>query len=88
MILMIFSLVKLFLPFSCIKKFNLSLNTKVLQNRKVFLLIYMLSLLLSFLFYYVKSAAHLPEIPQETVNECKAKLEKNPSKDLFMDCTR
>uniref|UniRef100_A0A8D0KRK9 G protein-coupled receptor kinase n=1 Tax=Strix occidentalis caurina TaxID=311401 RepID=A0A8D0KRK9_STROC len=34
------------------------------------------------------SAAHLPEIPQETVNECKARLEKNPSKDLFMDCTR
>ncbi|KAM6261390.1 G protein-coupled receptor kinase 4 isoform 1-T1 [Porphyrio hochstetteri] len=34
------------------------------------------------------SAAHLPEIPQETVNECKARLEKNPSKDLFKDCTR
>uniref|UniRef100_G1NJX3 Uncharacterized protein n=1 Tax=Meleagris gallopavo TaxID=9103 RepID=G1NJX3_MELGA len=34
------------------------------------------------------SAAHLPEIPQETVNECKARLEENPSKDLFVDCTR
>ncbi|KFQ20799.1 G protein-coupled receptor kinase 4, partial [Merops nubicus] len=34
------------------------------------------------------SAAHLPEIPQETVNECKARLENNPCKDLFMDCTR
>lgn len=39
-------------------------------------------------FNYVKSAAHLPEIPQETVNECKARLEENPSKDLFVDCTR
>uniref|UniRef100_A0A8C5T811 G protein-coupled receptor kinase n=1 Tax=Malurus cyaneus samueli TaxID=2593467 RepID=A0A8C5T811_9PASS len=37
---------------------------------------------------WMMSAAHLPEIPQETVNECKARLEKNPSKDLFMDCTK
>lgn len=84
MTFLIFSLVKVFLSFSCIKKFNFTLNTRLLA----LLLIYMLSLLLSFLFYYVKSAAHLPEIPQETVNECKARLEKNPSKDLFMDCTR
>ncbi|XP_019408899.1 PREDICTED: G protein-coupled receptor kinase 4 [Crocodylus porosus] len=34
------------------------------------------------------SAAHLPEIPQDTVDECKARLEKNPSKELFKDCTR
>ncbi|XP_030420085.1 G protein-coupled receptor kinase 4 isoform X2 [Gopherus evgoodei] len=34
------------------------------------------------------SAAHLPEIPQDTVNECKTRLEQNPCKDLFNDCTR
>ncbi|XP_067414993.1 G protein-coupled receptor kinase 4 [Emydura macquarii macquarii] len=34
------------------------------------------------------SAAHLPEIPQDTVNECKRRLEQNPCKDLFNDCTR
>uniref|UniRef100_A0A8C3P8J3 G protein-coupled receptor kinase n=1 Tax=Chrysemys picta bellii TaxID=8478 RepID=A0A8C3P8J3_CHRPI len=36
----------------------------------------------------LKSAAHLPEIPQDTVNECKTRLEQNPCKDLFNDCTR
>uniref|UniRef100_A0A8C3P8H2 G protein-coupled receptor kinase n=1 Tax=Chrysemys picta bellii TaxID=8478 RepID=A0A8C3P8H2_CHRPI len=40
------------------------------------------SLFLSF----IKS--HLPEIPQDTVNECKTRLEQNPCKDLFNDCTR
>ncbi|XP_050803666.1 G protein-coupled receptor kinase 4 isoform X3 [Gopherus flavomarginatus] len=34
------------------------------------------------------SAAYLPEIPQDTVNECKTRLEQNPCKDLFNDCTR
>ncbi|CAM4550326.1 unnamed protein product [Lepidochelys olivacea] len=34
------------------------------------------------------SAAHLPEIPQDAVNECKTRLEQNPCKDLFNDCTR
>nr|XP_014345243.1 PREDICTED: G protein-coupled receptor kinase 4 [Latimeria chalumnae] len=34
------------------------------------------------------SAAHLPEIPQETVKECKEKLEQSPCKELFKDCKR
>ncbi|CAM5109841.1 unnamed protein product [Eretmochelys imbricata] len=34
------------------------------------------------------SEAHLPEIPQDAVNECKTRLEQNPCKDLFNDCTR
>uniref|UniRef100_A0A6I8PUF9 G protein-coupled receptor kinase n=1 Tax=Xenopus tropicalis TaxID=8364 RepID=A0A6I8PUF9_XENTR len=34
------------------------------------------------------SAAHLPEIPQDTVHECKEKLEQSPCKELFKDCTR
>ncbi|XP_018410487.1 PREDICTED: G protein-coupled receptor kinase 4 isoform X1 [Nanorana parkeri] len=33
------------------------------------------------------SAAHLPEIPQATVHECKEKLEQTPCKELFKDCT-
>nr|XP_014431576.1 G protein-coupled receptor kinase 4 isoform X2 [Pelodiscus sinensis] len=39
-------------------------------------------------FFTNGSAAHLPEIPQHTVNECKTRLEQNPCKDLFNDCTR
>ncbi|XP_075050445.1 G protein-coupled receptor kinase 4 isoform X3 [Mixophyes fleayi] len=34
------------------------------------------------------SAAHLPEIPQETVHECKERLEQSPCKEIFNDCTR
>ncbi|KAG8591292.1 hypothetical protein GDO81_000116 [Engystomops pustulosus] len=34
------------------------------------------------------SAAHLPEIPQDTVHECKERLEQTPCKELFKDCTR
>ncbi|XP_072262616.1 G protein-coupled receptor kinase 4 isoform X3 [Pyxicephalus adspersus] len=34
------------------------------------------------------SAAHLPEIPQDTVHECKERLEQTPCKELFKDCAR
>ncbi|XP_068132437.1 G protein-coupled receptor kinase 4 isoform X2 [Hyperolius riggenbachi] len=34
------------------------------------------------------SAAHLPEIPQDTVHECRERLEQTPCKELFKDCTR
>ncbi|XP_056410982.1 G protein-coupled receptor kinase 4 isoform X2 [Hyla sarda] len=34
------------------------------------------------------SAAHLPEIPQDTVHECKERLEQSPCRELFKDCTR
>ncbi|MFT7819401.1 G protein-coupled receptor kinase 4 [Arapaima gigas] len=34
------------------------------------------------------SAAHLPEIPQEVVEECREKLERSPCKELFKECTR
>ncbi|XP_068926849.1 G protein-coupled receptor kinase 4 isoform X4 [Petaurus breviceps papuanus] len=34
------------------------------------------------------SAAHLPEIPQDIVKECKERLEQSPCKELFKDCTR
>ncbi|XP_053560170.1 G protein-coupled receptor kinase 4 isoform X2 [Bombina bombina] len=34
------------------------------------------------------SAARLPEIPQETVNECKEGLEQSPCKEIFEGCTR
>lgn len=34
------------------------------------------------------SAAHLPELPQDTVHECKERLEQSPCKELFNDCTR
>uniref|UniRef100_A0A8C4RIH1 G protein-coupled receptor kinase n=1 Tax=Erpetoichthys calabaricus TaxID=27687 RepID=A0A8C4RIH1_ERPCA len=34
------------------------------------------------------SAAHLPEIPQEAVQECREKLEQSPCKELFKECTR
>uniref|UniRef100_A0A4X2M4P9 [G-protein-coupled receptor] kinase n=1 Tax=Vombatus ursinus TaxID=29139 RepID=A0A4X2M4P9_VOMUR len=34
------------------------------------------------------SAAHLPEIPQNIVKECKERLEQSPCKELFKDCTR
>ncbi|XP_063780419.1 G protein-coupled receptor kinase 4 isoform X2 [Pseudophryne corroboree] len=34
------------------------------------------------------SAAHLPEIPQDTVHECKERLEHIPCKELFNGCTR
>ncbi|XP_074847809.1 G protein-coupled receptor kinase 4 [Carettochelys insculpta] len=39
-------------------------------------------------FFTNESAAHLPEIPQDTVRECRMRLEQNPCKDLFNDCTR
>jgi len=86
MTFLVFSLAKPFLSFSCISRFHFTLNIELL----LVLLIYKMAFIVAFFpFYcYVKSAAHLPEIPQETVNECKARLEKNPSKDLFMDCTR
>ncbi|XP_040275112.1 G protein-coupled receptor kinase 4 isoform X1 [Bufo bufo] len=34
------------------------------------------------------SAARLPEIPQDTVHECKERLEQSPCRELFKDCTR
>ncbi|XP_069488159.1 G protein-coupled receptor kinase 4 isoform X3 [Ambystoma mexicanum] len=34
------------------------------------------------------SAAHLPELPQDTVKECKERLELTPCKELFKECTR
>ncbi|KAM9331490.1 G protein-coupled receptor kinase 4 [Gastrophryne carolinensis] len=34
------------------------------------------------------SAAHLPEIAQDTVHECKERLEQSPCKELFKDCAR
>ncbi|XP_044151629.1 G protein-coupled receptor kinase 4 isoform X1 [Bufo gargarizans] len=34
------------------------------------------------------SAARLPGIPQDTVHECKERLEQSPCKELFKDCTR
>ncbi|XP_036621399.1 G protein-coupled receptor kinase 4 isoform X1 [Trichosurus vulpecula] len=34
------------------------------------------------------SAAHLPEIPQDIVKECKERLEQSPCKELFKDCSR
>ncbi|XP_075426474.1 G protein-coupled receptor kinase 4 isoform X8 [Ascaphus truei] len=34
------------------------------------------------------SAVHLPEISQDTVHECKERLEQSPCKELFKDCTR
>ncbi|MGH0149362.1 UNVERIFIED_CONTAM: hypothetical protein FKN15_015158 [Acipenser sinensis] len=34
------------------------------------------------------SAAHLPEIPQEVVRECREKLEQAPCKELFKECTK
>lgn len=84
MTFLVFSSAKPFLSFSCIRRFHFTLNTELL----LILSIYKIAFIVAFLFNYAKSAAHLPEIPQETVNECKARLEKNPSKDLFMDCTR
>ncbi|XP_073466976.1 G protein-coupled receptor kinase 4 [Aquarana catesbeiana] len=39
-------------------------------------------------FFKNGSAAHLPELPQDTVHECKEKLEQTPCKELFKDCTR
>ncbi|XP_016097003.1 G protein-coupled receptor kinase 4-like [Sinocyclocheilus grahami] len=34
------------------------------------------------------SAAHLPEIAQDVVGECRQKLEQSPCKELFQECTR
>ncbi|KAJ8269771.1 hypothetical protein COCON_G00123780 [Conger conger] len=34
------------------------------------------------------SAAHLPDIPQEVVSECRERLEQSPCKELFKECTR
>ncbi|XP_039767886.1 G protein-coupled receptor kinase 4 isoform X2 [Ornithorhynchus anatinus] len=34
------------------------------------------------------SAAHLPEIPRDTVKACKERLEQSPCRELFKDCTR
>ncbi|XP_039607578.1 G protein-coupled receptor kinase 4 isoform X1 [Polypterus senegalus] len=39
-------------------------------------------------FFNNGSAAHLPEIPQEAVQECREKLEQSPCKELFKECTR
>uniref|UniRef100_A0A8D0CFD7 G protein-coupled receptor kinase n=1 Tax=Scleropages formosus TaxID=113540 RepID=A0A8D0CFD7_SCLFO len=36
----------------------------------------------------LRPAAHLPEIPQEVVGECREKLERSPCKELFKECTR
>ncbi|KAG9342494.1 hypothetical protein JZ751_016497 [Albula glossodonta] len=35
----------------------------------------------------LNSTAHLPEIPQEVVGECRGKLEQSPCKELFKECT-
>uniref|UniRef100_A0A8C2G7Z3 G protein-coupled receptor kinase n=1 Tax=Cyprinus carpio TaxID=7962 RepID=A0A8C2G7Z3_CYPCA len=34
------------------------------------------------------SAAHLPEMAQDVVGECRQKLEQSPCKELFQECTR
>uniref|UniRef100_A0A673G5L3 G protein-coupled receptor kinase n=1 Tax=Sinocyclocheilus rhinocerous TaxID=307959 RepID=A0A673G5L3_9TELE len=34
------------------------------------------------------SAAHLPEIAQDVVGDCRQKLEQSPCKELFQECTR
>uniref|UniRef100_A0A4W5KMM7 RGS domain-containing protein n=1 Tax=Hucho hucho TaxID=62062 RepID=A0A4W5KMM7_9TELE len=34
------------------------------------------------------SAAHLRDIPQELVGECREKLEQTPCKELFNDCCK
>uniref|UniRef100_A0A672JZH1 G protein-coupled receptor kinase n=1 Tax=Sinocyclocheilus grahami TaxID=75366 RepID=A0A672JZH1_SINGR len=34
------------------------------------------------------SAAHLPEIAQDVVGDCRQKLEHSPCKELFQECTR
>ncbi|TRY85764.1 hypothetical protein DNTS_031935 [Danionella cerebrum] len=34
------------------------------------------------------SAAHLPEMAQDVVGECRQKLEQTPCKELFQECTR
>lgn len=36
----------------------------------------------------LKSAAHLPDVPQEMVAGCREKLEQSPCKELFNDCTK
>uniref|UniRef100_A0A4W3JL91 G protein-coupled receptor kinase n=1 Tax=Callorhinchus milii TaxID=7868 RepID=A0A4W3JL91_CALMI len=34
------------------------------------------------------SAAHLPEVPADTVRQCKERLEQSPCKELFNECTK
>lgn len=36
----------------------------------------------------LKSAAHLPDIPQDVVAGCRERLEQSPCKELFNDCTK
>ncbi|XP_062905602.1 G protein-coupled receptor kinase 4 [Mobula hypostoma] len=34
------------------------------------------------------SAAHLPEVPVDTIKQCKEKLEQSPCKELFTECAK
>lgn len=42
------------------------------------------------LFHWItcKSAAHLPDIPQDVVAACRERLEQSPCKELFNDCNK